>query len=431
MPLRSQSVRERFDCGPSTRVIRHLRNWILEGLLPEGAHFPSLLQLARKLNVSKSTIRFAMEELIRQGMIRKENSRRLVVSKQVAPPMTLLSNSIGVIAEIPAQRHVLNKQGICAQRSTYAGAVRAIRSAGYDVLTLHPKRLQGQSLQRFVAERPAGILFLVGCGEELHVHQIGEVLRQANIPFAAEGGLGFSPRTDPFPEVVSDNETGSYELTRWLIRQGRTRILRFWLLPPNEPAKIPPWLEQRNLGYERAMAESGLKALPAVQMNDFQGNPVHSTETDFRIRSRWMAGYLVEHLHGPEAVDAIITITDATVGHLANALRVHGKKPNDDVLLAGYDNTWEQVDSRRWEPLGPVASVDPKNLLIGTELVNLLRDQIDGKLDQQSHRRIVSPTLVLRPSAYPAGGDLPEEVRIENDSRLLTDRALCLSACSF
>jgi hypothetical protein len=67
--------------------------------------------------------------------------------------------------------------------------------------------------------------------------------------------------------------------------------------------------------------------------------------------------------------------SDAIVGHLCAALRVHGRQPNRDVLLVGYDNMWDDMETRQWEPMGPVATVDKKNLAIGAELMALLRSE--------------------------------------------------------
>jgi hypothetical protein len=62
---------------------------------------------------------------------------------------------------------------------------------------------------------------------------------------------------------------------------------------------------------------------------------------------------------------------------------------------------WDDMETRQWEPLGPVATVDKKNLAIGTELMTLLKQRMDGELFEKGQRRMVSPELIIRPSAFP------------------------------
>ena len=102
--------------------------------------------------------------------------------------------------------------------------------------------------------------------------------------------------------MTSDHEAGAYALTKWLIGQGRKRILRFWQVAVGGPSEVQPWLTKLNAGYERAMRECGVSR---ASRGNF--DPANTTLTiareDFELQSRLMAGYLVEHLRGPNAID--------------------------------------------------------------------------------------------------------------------------------
>ena len=93
--------------------------------------------------------------------------------------------------------------------------------------------------------------------------------------------------------------------------------------------------------------------------------------------------------------------SDGMIGFFSAALRMHGKEPNKDVWLVGYDNMWDDLEFRQWEPLGPVATVDKKNLEIGHHLMSILKERIDGKIFKEAEHRIVKPELIIRPSAFP------------------------------
>ncbi|MGA7883777.1 MAG: GntR family transcriptional regulator [Terrimicrobiaceae bacterium] len=394
--------------SPRARAIRHIQEWITDGRLLAGSRLPSEMRLATKLNVSRTTVRLALEDLEKQGMIHSENRRR-VVNGTMRPQKTFLSDAIALVMEPPAQHEFSEKMhNTWHINFIHAGAVHAVRMAGYDALTVHPKRIAGDMLQRLIMERPGGAIVLCGVVQDKSGEHIGRALREGNIPFVIYGDMGLAHDNPTFESeidaVVSDHEAGSYALTKWLISQGRKRILRFWQLAVSGPSEVQPWLMQRNAGYERAMREGGIEPLPAVEIFDPGYHNFNNTEEDFKLQSRLMAGYLVEHLHGPNAIDAIMAPSDAIVGHLCAALRVHGKQPNRDVLLVGYDNMWDDMETRQWEPLGPVATVDKKNLAIGAELMALLKERMSGQLFEQGQRRLVTPELIMRPSAYPGSG---------------------------
>jgi DNA-binding LacI/PurR family transcriptional regulator len=397
--------------SPRARAIRHIQEWITDGRLAAGSRLPSEMRLASKLNVSRTTVRLALEDLERQGMIHCE-SRRRIVNGTVKAQKTFLSDAIALIMEPPAQHEFSEKMhNTWHINFILAGAVHAVRMAGYDALTVHPKRIAGDLLQRLITERPGGAIVLCGVVQDKSGEHIGRALREGNIPFVIYGDMGLARDNPHFAAeidaVTSDHEAGSHALTKWLISQGRKRILRFWQLALTGPSEVQPWLAHRNAGYERAMREAGLEPIPPVEVFDPGYHNFDNTEEDFKLQSRLMAGYLVEHLHGPNAIDAIMAPSDAIIGHLCAALRVHGKQPNRDVLLVGYDNMWDDMETRQWEPLGPVATVDKKNLAIGTELMALLKQRMDGELFEKGQRRMVSPELIIRPSAFPGSKARP------------------------
>lgn len=393
--------------SPRARTIRHFEEWMMDGRLMAGSRIPSEMNLAKKLKVSRTTIRLAFVDLQRRGLITLKD-RHWFVEKSVNTRKTIFSDSIAVISE-PMSPHEFSDR----IRSTWhidfvqTGAIHAIHAAGYDALAVHPKRIEGDLLQRLISQRPSGAIVLCGIKEDRSGDRIARALIEGNIPFVIYGDMGLATENPALvaeiDAVSSDHEAGAYALTHWLIENGRTRILRFWQLN-SPPQETQPWLQERNRGYERAMRDAGLEPLPAVQLFDPAYHNFDNTEEDFKFRARTMAGFLVEHLKGPNRIDAIMAPSDGLVGHLTAALRVHEIEPNKDVWIVGYDNMWDDMESKRWEPLGPVATIDKKNLEIGSQLMSLLNQRIEGKLFERGERRIVTPELIIRPSAFPDSG---------------------------
>ncbi len=376
----------------------------MDGRLSAGSRLPSELQLANKLKVSRTTIRLALSDLAGQEIIQSDR-RRWIVRENVKPSRGFLSDAVALIMEPPDQaeysNHIHHTWHI---DFVHTGAVAAIRNAGFDAYTIHPDRVAGDMIQRIIAQRPRGVIVLSRVLQQESGQRIGKALHEGNVPFVIYGDLGLAAGVSALQgvdSVVSDHEAGAYALTQWLIKQGRRRILRFWQLHMRGPQEKELWLLQRDRGYERAMKDAGLEPLPALEVYDPGYHNFGNTKENFEFRARIMAGYLIEHLLGNEPVDAIIAPSDGMIGHLSAALRVHGRKVNDDVLLAGYDNMWDDLEVREWEPLGPVATVDKRNLEIGANLLDLLAERIEGKLFAKGERRVVMPELVVRPSAFP------------------------------
>ena len=64
--------------SPRARAIRHIQEWITDGRLAAGSRLPSEMRLASKLNVSRTTVRLALEDLreARNDPFRKPSPHR-------------------------------------------------------------------------------------------------------------------------------------------------------------------------------------------------------------------------------------------------------------------------------------------------------------------------------------------------------------------
>ena len=406
MALSNKTVHGLVNNTPRARVVRHLKEWMEDGRLIAGTRLPPEMQLAGKLNVSRTTIRLALAALNSEGLIASEN-RQWVVKQTVSPSKGLLTDCIALIIDPPdiSVDPLNDLHTVGHEHFTHLGAISAIRRAGYDAFIIHPERLKGDLIQRMIAQRPKGAIILSGVAQDSSGRHIGRALHEGNIPFVVYGDLNRASEMEELATVdtvISDHEAGAYALTKWLISQGRKRILRFWEIPWASGKNKADWLARRNRGYERAMREAGLEPLPALETYEPLYPIVGLSEQEFQFHTRVMAGYLVEYLQGAQPVDAIMAIWDGLVGQVSAALRVHGKEPNQDVLIVGYDNVWEDLhEVQRWEPLGPAATIDKRNTMIGYHLMSLLQERIDGKLFDKAEQRVVKPHLVIRPAAFP------------------------------
>jgi len=206
--------------------------------------------------------------------------------------------------------------------------------------------------------------------------------------------FGGAPEQADFDHVMSDHEQGSYDVTRWLISQGRKRILNLWPKPGDWY-----WCVNRRRGYERAMREAGLEALPTdvfgILPEAMPDIPGWGGGNRFEVASHLFAGYLAGWMAGADPVDAILLVNDGFVAPVAAGLRILGKKPGRDVLLAGYDNFWSGVSERAFESTPPSVSVDQRSFEMGQKMIRMLLDRAAGRLPEGPQCRAVKPKLVF------------------------------------
>ncbi len=268
------------------------------------------------------------------------------------------------------------------------GVVQTIRNRDFHALTINPTTVEADQLAQLVEDRPMGVVVPeVFRGTDVDTDAalpFLELLTKAGVPVTAYGG---DPRLAAFDRVTSGHDAGAYALTRWLIGLGRRRPV----LVLADPLDVY-WKQDRRTGYERAMREAGLK--PRYMM--LQGMPKERTPSaqHFEMVTRYLAGYLLDHLVGDDPADALLAMSDGEVFTLARACKLHGKRVHEDVAIVGYDNYWLDSWEREYDPIEPLATVDKQNFEMGKALVDLLIDRIEGRLPDAPQTRVVEAKLV-------------------------------------
>ncbi|HCE42585.1 MAG TPA: hypothetical protein DET40_03455 [Lentisphaeria bacterium] len=375
--------------SPRARVVRTLRDWIQNGHLEPGERLPGEMDIAEKLDVSRGTVRTALRHLEDDGIIKSiANGRGREVAgsetRRSANPLEKFFVALSNLSEDPsryAKSHMM--------WSVEAGVIDRCSRIGYHSMMLNASCLKDGSFVNMIRNSPAGILL------SHNIVESGDLCRQAlseacamKIPVVINGdGDGLQK----FDRIISDHESGACLLAEYLIKKGCRKILRVWSSPD-----VPYWVRDRNRGYEKAVLESGLKTVPSVCIDNLAVR-VPGNKKNFEARTRQYMGYLVEHLTKPEPADAIMLTCDTDYFPAAAACRFFNKVPGRDILLVGYDNTWQECEERQWESSVPAATVDKRNFQIGGEMIDLLMARINGKLPSK-------PQLVKIKSQLVEGG---------------------------
>ena len=373
--------------APRIRALRVLRHWIESGELPPGEPLPPERELSRRLQVGRATLQRALTVLEAEGLIRFHGGHTRLVSGSRHAQGTALRSAVALFSYF--RDPALYGRDAWSE-ATCRGALDETRGKGWNALSFYLDHMSPEEIVRVAADHPLGVLIPEG---NYPLRRISpELLRKISSRGVNLVVCGDWPEWSAYDRVYSDHETGSYEITRWLIGQGCRRILMLW----PEPWEAW-WAQARREGHLRALAEVGVPSLEVQRMVPLPQPTTgeRGTAERFEAESRYAAGYLVEHVRSADAIDAVLLPTDAHAFPVAAACRLLGRVPNHDIVIAGYDNDWAVNPYRRIEPAGPAVTVDRLYAEMGREMVRLLADRASGKLPRGGQRRAVAPKLIV------------------------------------
>jgi len=394
-------IEPQLDTLPKLKVVQGVKRWIDEGSLAKGDPLPSERSLSAQFKVARDTVRAALDELCREGLVGDSagpGRRTRSVTRGSTPGVqNVLSNIIVVIG--PERR---SKPGTSVRGSLETishGAQDQIDATGYHALVFNQSRLKESDLDHLLGQGVYGVVVTETSGQPTIAAGILERIAKQKVPMVVYGGIDTQAACD---RVASDHEAGAYQLTQWLISQGRRKILMFWAWHHTQA-----WARARRAGYERAMREAGLEPMPEPNIILFN-NPANETDPRiiFEARTRYFTGYLAPYLVGPNRIDALMAPNDGEAVMAASCCQLMGLQPRQDVLITGYDNTWADLQERTIQPIAPSATIDKQNEASGRELVQLLSDRAEGRLPADPQVRVQPPKLVIisqadQPSATP------------------------------
>lgn len=374
--------------SPKVRSIRTLKQWIQQGQLPAGEQLPAENELARLLDVSRTTVRAAVKSLEDEDLLRYNHNRRRIVVGSAPRKSGFVSDAVVILTHLPEKPPGGNplQSQTGWERYIQIGLIEAIREAGMHALTVQVDLLRSDLIKSLTTEPPRGLVVMRPSLHPSASLELAITLRDLKIPVVFYGYTDLAK----FDTVTSDSAAGCYDLTNWLISTGRRRLLRVW--PTVNKGDNPEWRRHRCAGFEQAISEHKLELLPELNFPNLW-DPLIDTRENFDMRVHLMVGYLFGHLNGPNPVDALIALTDGDCYVLAAACRILGKEPNKDISVVGYDNYWKDSPDRRWEHTGPLATVDKLNIKLGYELMTLLQARINGTLPAEPQIRMIKPEL--------------------------------------
>lgn len=393
-PSSKTSALDLVRSRPRARALQHIRQRIQTGEWESGAVLPSTLQLAQELEVNWQTVNHALDMLSDEGLIRSNGGRLRIVNgapREVVNPVPsrVMSSTVVMLSRYPASASPGEMRESGHLHDIVRGAFGCVSQLGLNQLTLHLDWLKNHGVSPLVeADRPCGVVLADLVDSEDQMARWALELWHRGVPVVA---FNDDPKVAGFDQVSTDHAAGAFKLTRFLLERNFKRPLMVW-----SQGAAKHWGIQRQAGYQRALTEAGVEALPVLEWpcgRWMQGETFDRECYAHEVRT--LAGYLAPHLLGKGGVDAILALNDVEFSLVASACRILGREPGRDIAIVGYDNMWHDLPQREIEPAIPLATIDKHNLEIGRQLVVLLSERIAEKLPVEPQRHVVEPELII------------------------------------
>ena len=346
-----------------------LRQLIVSQRWNYGERIPTEAQLATHLEISRTTVRIALQLAEVEGLIKRNAGRGTFVSYD-AQTQTQQKLIAYVTHSFDNEIH----------RVLLSSAETELRSSGYKVI--FSKAASGADevrvLQQLLDDGVDGLLLYPNAEEMPQQQHILRQYQMQNIPvvFIDRPVKGIDADC-----VTSDNFTGSFNIVTYLIELGHRHIV--YLKPDLDNLFT---INERYRGYAGAMQKHGLCASDAWQVYVSNRHEVYETDI-FQVYSEDNSAVqsdIVKQLQTAQPrPTAIFCANDALAIIAARCLSEAGYVIPDDISIAGYDDI--QLASYITVPLTTVAQDAQK---IGELAAQLLLDRLDGSMDPPGHHYV-------------------------------------------
>ena len=353
-----------------------------------GERLPAESKLASEFGISRMTLRSAMGDLEREGLIRRERNQGCFfgspapTAKVEQSPITqgLMARTVVLITDLKAAvgRDLFDGQSA----SVVSGVMDKAARANLDFLRLTADERDDTWINELLKLKVRGVVLSCWTKSLDWQYSVIARLQQQDVPVVVWANVD---EMRAFDRVITDHVSGAEQLVDCLADSGSRKILRLWT-----QSSSTPWIAAHNTGYTRAVVRRGLEELPSLHVEDLPDRG--HDERSFRARVRHVAGYLAESFGTQLPIDAIMVGTDCEALVALAACRLFGRT---DIRVTGYDNYWQSIHERQWEPAVPFATVEKDNHRLGTEMVDLLLKRIEGALSAEPCARLVEQKLVV------------------------------------
>jgi DNA-binding LacI/PurR family transcriptional regulator len=358
------------------KIVEVYREQILAGKLPTGTRLPTEFELAEEFNLSRGTVRQALNLLVEEGLLERVQGRGTFVSQtalvQIAPPpepVVSAEQRIGLIL-------ILNQRSDQLNMDILIGVEQAVKSRNYQLSFAYTEENEQQlavNIERLRADKAAGII-IFPISNVTHDNLLSQ-LQTDRMPIVLVDRYLADLDTD---YVVANNRASAFRATEHLLFLGHVRVGFAYAYPD---AILTSSVRDRLEGYKQALAEYEVpfdESLVLVETQDSNPDSARVYEKFLLQKNR------------PQAIFAV---NDWEALKVIQAAQRCGLRVPEDLAVVGFD------DLPFAEHLNPsLTTLTQHRVDMGVQAANLLINRIEGLLTGPT-RHIELPTrLIVRES---------------------------------
>jgi GntR family transcriptional regulator of arabinose operon len=335
-----------------------LRELILSGRWSGGSRIPSENQLTSHLNISRSTIRLALQRAELEGLVERLPGKGTFVA-QVSQKENHKRLIAFVTRGFDSETHLL----------LLNGAEEAVKANGHRIIfnNVQSRQEEIDLLNRFGDEDVAGVLLWPNANTPQMEQENVMSYQQVHIPIVLMDRQIYGLDYDC---VTSDNYGGAQALMRHLVELGHRHII---FLSHHETELLT--VMERYRAYRDVLLEAGLT--PAAPWLIGQpGNEIgvsYSLRSSFNVKSPEFQQITDYMLTAQPRPTAIFALNDNLAVIATRAMKQLNLAVPDAVSIAGFDDT--EFAAHLEVPLTTVAQ---DSFTIGKRAAQLLIERLDG-----------------------------------------------------
>lgn len=357
---------------------RELQSWIFSGRLKPHAQLPSEHELARQFGMSRQTVRQAVGEMVRDGLLYRIRGKGTFCA---APS----SRKPG---EIPTVGILTTYISEYIFPSIVRGAERVLRDKGYRLLlfsTENDKARERECLELLIEQPLSGLIVEPTKSATGNPNLSGYlVLESQGIPCIMINAR--YPELE-CPCVQLDDEAGGFAATEHLIRLGHRRIAGFFKTDDLQGVN-------RLKGFLRAHRKHRLAFEPDHIVR-------YDTEGKFAVPLKEAARLL----QSGERPTAFVCYNDELAVRMLDVVREAGLSVPEDLSVVGYDDSFLATATE----VKLTTLVHPQARM-GEQAAELLVGMIEGTGGGGSAESVIHvPELIVRNSTSPPKTSPPKD----------------------
>jgi DNA-binding LacI/PurR family transcriptional regulator len=354
-------------------IAESLQQQIANGKYADTGQLPPEIELAESWNVSRGTMRQALQLLVDQGLLtRIPGSGTFINNPRSVVDVGERNKLVGMIFPTLSDPLVAD---------IAKGVERVFRQNHYSLIISHSDddlEIEREQIEQLMRQQVAGILLfpISQPGEDLIVEKILEahfplVLLDREVP-----GI-------PTHVVMADHYQGAYDATRYLLETGHRRVV--CVRHPDQSSSVT----ERIRGYEQAMRDAGLLPFAPIPLLGGGSSAENTPPTYSPTELEWV-NHMLELQDRPTG---IFCINDYIALGVMRHCLARGLQIPQDLAIIGFDNN----PFSQMAPV-PLTTISQSAETIGARAAEILLAQINDNNIQPQITRLPT-TLIIRASA--------------------------------